>query len=32
MARMQKLEAIKRDWIERTKLHKESLDEDEMLI
>jgi hypothetical protein len=23
---------IKRDWIERTKLHKDSLDEDEMLI
>jgi len=32
MARNQKLEMIKRDWIERTRLHKDSLDEDEMLI
>lgn len=32
MSRAQKLEMIKRDWIERTKLHKDSLDEDEMLI
>lgn len=30
--KQKRLEIIKRDWIERTKFHKDTLDEDDMLI